>query len=59
MITALNPKYYIYYVDNWKMKGLMEFKTKGEMNLWIRMHATDCKYLKVMSGFTLEERRSK
>lgn len=59
MIKALNPKYFIYFVDNWKMKGLMEFNTKGEMNLWIRMHGKDCSYMRVLSGFTLEERRKK
>ena len=40
------------------MKGLLEFKSKGEMNLWISMHGKHCKYMKVMSGFTLEERRN-
>jgi hypothetical protein len=59
MITALNPKYYIYFVDNYNMKGLMEFKEKKEMNLWLLVHGKNCEYMKIMSGFTLDERRSK
>ena len=57
MIKALHPRYYVYFVDTWNMKGLMEFKTKGEMNLWIQINGKNCSYMKVISGFTLEERR--
>lgn len=59
MIAPMHPKFYIYYKDNWKMKGLMEFTDKKEMNLWLLLHGNQCSYIKVMSGFTLEERRNK
>ena len=59
MIKGLNPKYYVYYVDHSKMKGLIEFKEKREMNLWLLMHGKNCKYVKIISGFTLDERRNK
>lgn len=59
MIKSLNPKYFIYYKDNWKMKGLMQFETKKDMNLWLLLHGNNCEYIHVLSGFTLEERRIK
>ena len=55
----LEPHYYVYFVDGNKMKGLMKFKEKREMNSWIAVHGKDCKYLHVISGFTLEERKQK
>lgn len=59
MIRELKPKYYVYYVDDYKLKGLMEFPEKKDMNLWLLVHGKNCSYLKIMSGFTLEERRNK
>jgi hypothetical protein len=57
MIKEFKPKYYVYYVDDWNQKGLMEFTTKGEMNLWIKLHGEKCSYLKSISGFTLDKRK--
>jgi hypothetical protein len=59
MIRSLNPRYYVYFVDSWNQKGLMEFPEKREMNLWILTHGNNCSYLKIISGFQLEERRKK
>ena len=60
MIRAMRdmvPSYYVYYVDDNKMKGLMVFKDKSDMNQWIAVQGANCKYLHVISGFTLEERK--
>lgn len=59
MIRPLQPKYFIYFVELNNDKGLMIFDDKPEMNLWLAVNGDKHKYLHVVSGFTLEERKKK